>query len=94
MKLDIAKAFDSVKWDYLLEVMQQMGFGSKWCSWVSIFLSTANTSVLLNGARGPWFRHSRGLRQGDPLSPLLFILAMEPLQKLFDLATSDGTLSF
>lgn len=70
-----------------------MGFGIRWCGWVSILLSTASTSIMLNGARGPWFRHFRGLRQGDPLSPLLFILAMEQLQKLFDLATSYGTLS-
>jgi hypothetical protein len=81
MKLDIAKAFDSVKWDFLMEVMQQMGFGSKWRSWVSILLSMTSTFVLLNGARGPWFRHYTGLRQGDPLSPMLFILVMEPLKK-------------
>lgn len=93
MKLDIAKAFDSVRWDFLLEVLQQMGFGQKWCSWVSILLSTAHTAVLLNGTRGAWFRHFRGLRQGDPLSPMLFILAMEPLQKLFDTATTEGLLS-
>lgn len=70
-----------------------MGFGARWCSWVSIVLSTVSTSVLLNGARGPWFRNFTGLCQGDPLSPLLFILAMEPLQKLFDLVTADGSLS-
>lgn len=93
MKLDIAKAFDSVRWEYLLEVMRQMGFGSKWCGWVSILLSTATTAVLLNGACGPWFRHFRGLRQGDPLIPLLFILAMEPLQRLFELSIAEGTLT-
>jgi len=49
--------------------------------------------VLLNGIRGKWFSHKTGLCQGDPLSPLLFILAMEPLQRMLDLATEQGLLS-
>ena len=82
LKLDIAKAFDSVRWDYLQEVLKAMGFGARWCNWISILMSTATTSVFLNGSRGKWFKHYTGLRQGDPLPPMLFILAMEPLQLL------------
>jgi mannosylglycoprotein endo-beta-mannosidase len=93
LKLDIAKAFDTVRWDFLMEVMQQMGFGNKWRSWISILLSTSSTVVMLNGSRGQWYNHFRGLRQGDPLSPMLFILAMEPLQKLLQVAANDGLLS-
>jgi hypothetical protein len=86
LKLDIAKAFDSIRWDFLLEVLHCFGFGARWRNWISILLSTSSTSVLLNGARGKWFNHFRGLRQGDPLSSMLFILAMEPLQRLMEIA--------
>lgn len=70
-----------------------MGFGARWRSWISNLLSMASASILLNGARGPWFGHRTGLRQGDPLSPMLFIIAMEPLQRMLAVATEEGLLS-
>jgi len=85
-KVDIAKAFDSVDWRFLLAILKHMGFSRRWINWISLILSTASTKIILNGNLGQLICHMRGLRQGDPLSPLLFVLAMEPLNALFRLA--------
>lgn len=73
--------------------MHRWGFPSRWRSWVMTLLSTATSKVLMNGAPGENIQHGRGLRQGNPLSPLLFVLAIDPLQKWLHLATEKRTLS-
>jgi hypothetical protein len=84
--------FDSLRWDFLLEVLQRLGFGSRWRAWVTALISTTSSAVFVNGSKGEWFRHGRGLRQGDPLLPLLFVIAIDPLQSMFDRATQLGYL--
>ncbi|XP_057450751.1 uncharacterized protein LOC130742662 [Lotus japonicus] len=71
-KIDFAKAYDSVEWGFLLELLHEMGFGGRWIRWMQSCVSTASLAVLVNGSPSEFFTIQKGLRQGDPLSPLLF----------------------
>jgi hypothetical protein len=64
----------------------------KWSDWISITLTSSSSRILLNGATGKPLKHERSLRQRDPISPMLFILAMDPLQRLLHVATEKGVL--
>jgi hypothetical protein len=83
LKIDITRAFDSVVWPFLLQVLEFMGFPRRWLEWLSTLLSSASTCVMLNGKKGDRICHARSLCQGDPLSLMLSILAMEVLNGLF-----------
>lgn len=92
-KLDISKAFDTVSWEYILEMLQHRGFSARWRNWIAALFRTSHSTVLLNGSAGERIHHERGLRQGDPLSPSLFILAIDALQKILELETEERVLS-
>jgi hypothetical protein len=79
LKLDITKAFDTLDWSFLLEVLRKMGFGARLLACICTLLSTASTRVLLNGSPGARLANKRGLRQWDPIYPQFFILVMEVL---------------
>lgn len=92
LKLDFKKAFDLVSWDRLDVIMHARGFGSIWCDWITRTLRTGKMAILLNGVAGHWFQCRRGLHQGDLISPYLFVIVADVLQRLLRKAASDGSL--
>ena len=92
-KLDVEKAYDHVNWEFLLYVLRRCGFSPTWISWIRFCISTVRFSILINGSPSGFFASSRGLRQGDPLSPLLFVIVMEALSKIMDRAIRRGLFS-
>ena len=92
LKLDFKKAFDSVEWSSLDKILAARGFDARWRSWVSAILISGKTAVMLNSVPGRWIACRRGLRQGDPLSPYLFIIVADVLQRLIHRAATSGDL--
>ncbi|GJS57179.1 RNA-directed DNA polymerase, eukaryota [Tanacetum coccineum] len=89
-KVDFEKAYDSVRWDFLDEVLQKFGFGSKWRHWIQSCLKSSRGSILINGSPTEEFQFYKGLKQGDSLSPFLFILIMETLHISFKRVVEEG----
>lgn len=74
IKMDFSKAFDTVDWDFLLELLKARGFSERWIGWIKSILFSSKPNFLINGKESGYVRYRRRLRQGDPLSPLLFTL--------------------
>jgi hypothetical protein len=87
LKLDYEKAYDRVNIDFLLDILETRGFGSRWIGWIRSVVVGGSMSVLVNGEESNTFKTGKGLRQGDPLSPLLFNLVTDVLTKMLAKAT-------
>jgi len=93
VKLDLANAFDRVSHSFLYQVMRRFGFAPEFISWVKACISQPWIAPLINGRAGPFFKASRGLRQGCPLSPLLYAIQASVLSLQLEYARQDQELS-
>lgn len=79
-------------WEFLFDLLAAQGFGFIWINWIRAFLESSKASILVNRTKSGYVRYRKGLRQGDPLSMLLFVLAMDVLSGMFNHALSSGVL--
>jgi hypothetical protein len=89
--LDISKTVDTINLRYLLDIISYLGLGQCWRNWVSAPWASSSSMLLVNSEPG---RRIQGVRQGDPMSPMLFLLAMEPLHVLFRFGRNSGELCY
>ncbi|KAM0852955.1 hypothetical protein ACQ4PT_051408 [Festuca glaucescens] len=92
LKLDLSRAFDLMSWAFLFDVIRQRGFGTLFLKWIALLLYTANTKVMVNGVPSERIHHARGLRQGDPTSPMLFVAGTEVLTAIVAKAGQEQVL--
>jgi hypothetical protein len=90
LKIDFEKAYDKVNWSFLQQAMRMKGFDPKWCRWIHDFVSRGSVGIRVNDDIGHYFQTKKGLRQGDPLSPILFNIVADMLAIIIQRAKEDG----
>lgn len=94
LKIGIRKAYDSVDWGFLQDVLQALNLPKRFCRWIMECVTTPAYSIALNGEVKGFFPGMQGLRQGDPLSPFLFFLCIEYLSRLFKARLDDSEFNY
>ncbi|KAK1260155.1 hypothetical protein QJS04_geneDACA013407 [Acorus gramineus] len=90
VKIDLRKAFDSIRWPFIQATLEAMNFSPIWVQWIMACIQSHRFSVLINGSPFGFFESSSGLRQGDPISPMLFVLGMEFFSQSLDAELTQG----
>jgi hypothetical protein len=93
LKLDFEKAYDKVKCGFIQQTLRMKDFSEKWCQWISHFVTKGSVGIKVNDDVGRYFQTKKGLRQEDPLSPLLFNLVADMLTLLISRAKEDGQIT-
>jgi hypothetical protein len=92
IKLDLSKYFDRISWQYMRSLLEAFGFDNHWVAWIMRLTSSSFFSILVNGVPSQPFSPTRGIRQGDPLSPFLFVIMAEGLGRYLKAFILEGSL--
>lgn len=94
LKVDMRKAFDSLKWEFILRVLRAARFPEVFIKWIEQCITTPSFSINVNGDLCGFFDGKQGVRQGDPISPYLFVIAMEVFARLLQAGFNSGSIKY